>query len=150
MIVGFPPGGAADIIARIVGQKLSETSGQQVVVDNRPGAGSTIGSDITAKAPPNGYTLLMISSSHAASAGLYKTSYMPVESFAPVTLVASTPQTLLATPSLHAKSFNELLAAAKAEPGKLSYGCRRQRQHDASRRRASDDDDRRQARARSV
>src|SRR4051812_38371595 len=69
MSVGFPPGGAADIIARIVGQKLSETWGQQVVVDNRPGAGSTIGSDITAKAPPNGYTLLMISSSHAASAG---------------------------------------------------------------------------------
>src|ERR1700687_3434006 len=78
LVVGFPAGGGADIIARIVGQKLSDIWGQQVVVDNRPGAGSTIGAEITARAPPNGYTLLMISSSHAASAGLYKTSYMPV------------------------------------------------------------------------
>ncbi|MPZ47507.1 MAG: tripartite tricarboxylate transporter substrate binding protein [Betaproteobacteria bacterium] len=122
LVVGFPPGGAADIIARIVGQKLSEGWGQQVVVDNRPGAGSTIGAEITARAAPNGYTLLMISSSHAASAGLYKTSYMPVDSFAPVTLVASTPQALLANPSLAAKSVNDLLAMAKGEPGKLSYG----------------------------
>ncbi len=122
MIVGFPAGGAADIIGRIVGQKLAETWAQQVVVDNRPGAGSTIGSDLTAKAPPDGYTLLMISSSHAASAGLYKTGYHPVDSFAPVTLVASTPQALLASPSLPARSMQELLATAKAQPGKLTYG----------------------------
>ncbi|MDB5927963.1 MAG: hypothetical protein JWN13_6899 [Betaproteobacteria bacterium] len=122
LIVGFPPGGAADIIARIVGQKLSEMWGQQVVVDNRPGAGSTIGSEITARAAPNGYTLLMISSSHAASAGLYKTSYMPVDSFEPITLVASAPQALLANPSLPAKSVDDVLASAKAEPNKLSYG----------------------------
>jgi tripartite-type tricarboxylate transporter receptor subunit TctC len=122
LIVGFPPGGAADIIARILGQKLSETWGQQVVIDNRSGAGSTIGSEITAKAAPNGYTLLMISSSHAASAGLYKTSYMPVDSFAPVTLVASAPQALLANPSFPAKTLEDLLARAKAEPNKLSYG----------------------------
>src|ERR1043165_4405933 len=71
LVVGFPAGRAAAIIARIIGQKLSEGWGQQVVGDNRPGAGSTIGSDITAKSAPNGYTLHMISSSHAASAGLY-------------------------------------------------------------------------------
>jgi tripartite-type tricarboxylate transporter receptor subunit TctC len=122
MIVGFPPGGAADIVARIVSQKLSATWGQQVVVDNRPGAGSTIGSDITAKSNPDGYTLLMISSSHAASAGLYKTSYDAVKSFAAVTLVATTPQTLLANTALPVKSMEELIAAAKARPGKFSYG----------------------------
>ena len=122
LVVGFPPGGAADIIGRIIGQKLSETWGEQVVVDNRPGAGSTIGADIVARAAPDGYTLLMISSSHAASAGLYKTSYRPVDSFAPVTLVASAPQALLATPSLAAKSLSDLLGRAKAEPGKFTYG----------------------------
>jgi tripartite-type tricarboxylate transporter receptor subunit TctC len=121
LIVG-PPGGAADIVARTVGQKLSEMWGQQVVVDNRVGAGGTIGAEIAAKAAPDGYTILMISASHAISAGLYKTSYKPLDSFAPVVLIASATQVLLANRSLQAKSIDELVALAKAEPGKLSYG----------------------------
>ena len=122
MIVGFPPGGAADILARILGQRLAHASGQQIVVDNRPGAGSTLGSEITAKAAPDGYTLLMISSSYAASAGLYKTNYDPVGSFVPVTLVASAPQVLLAHPSLPAKAVGDLIKLAKAGTATLNYG----------------------------
>jgi tripartite-type tricarboxylate transporter receptor subunit TctC len=122
MIVGFPPGGAADIVARILAQRLSAPWGQQMVVDNRPGAGSTLGSEIAAKSAPDGYTLLMISSSYAASAGLYRTSYDPVGSFEPVTLVASAPQVLIANPSLPAKSISDLIALAQAKPKALNYG----------------------------
>jgi tripartite-type tricarboxylate transporter receptor subunit TctC len=123
IIVGFPPGGAADIVARIIGNKLLETWGQNVIVDNRPGAGSTLGADIAAKAAPDGYTLMLVSSSYAASAGLYrKLSYDPVAAFSPISLVASTPQILLANPSVPAKSLGEVLALAKAGPGKFNYG----------------------------
>jgi tripartite-type tricarboxylate transporter receptor subunit TctC len=122
MIVGFPAGGAADILARILGQRLSAVWGQQVVVDNRPGAGSTLGSEIAAKSAPDGYTLLMISSSYAASAGLYRTGFDPIDAFAPVTLVASAPQVLLAHPSLPAKSISDLIKLAKASPAALNYG----------------------------
>ena len=122
IIVAFPPGGAADILARIVGQRLSEMWGQQVVIDNRPGAGSTLGAELAAKAAPDGYTLLTISSSHAASAGLYKLNYHPVDSFVPITELASTPQVLLAHPSFPAMSVEQLIALAKATPGKINYG----------------------------
>lgn len=123
IVVGFPPGGAADIFARLVGQKLAETWGQPVVVDNRPGAGSTIGSEITANAVPDGHTLMVVSASYATSAGLYqKLNYHPVNSFMPITLIASNPNVLLAHPSVPVKSVKELVALAKAAPGKLTMG----------------------------
>lgn len=123
MVVGFPPGGAADILARIVCARLGEMWGQNIIIDNRPGAGSTLGAEIVAKSAPDGYTLHFISSSYAASAGLYhKLNYDPVNSFSPISLVASTPQVLLANPAVPAKSLGDVLALAKASPGKFNYG----------------------------
>ena len=123
MLVGFGPGGAADVLARILGQKLTNAWGQIVVVDNRPGATTTIAAETVANAKPDGYTLLVISSAHAVSAGLYtKLSYDPVKSFSPITLIASAPLVLAATPSLAARSVGELIAAAKTAPGKITYG----------------------------
>ncbi|MBI3068041.1 MAG: tripartite tricarboxylate transporter substrate binding protein [Betaproteobacteria bacterium] len=122
LIVGFPPGGTVDLLARITAPKLSERWGQQAVVDNRPGAGSTIAAEIVAKANADGYTLLMITMSYAVSAGLYQNlAYHPVDSFAPVTLVGSTPMILLAHPSLPVKSLSQLIALAKARPGQLNF-----------------------------
>lgn len=123
LVIGFPPGGAADIIARIMSQRLSELWGQQIVIDNRPGAGGMLGGEIVSKAAADGYTLLMASSSHAAGAGLYnKLSFDPVKSFSPISLVASAPQVLLANNELPAKTIGELVSAAKANPGKLNFG----------------------------
>lgn len=123
IIVGFPPAGAADIFARLVGQKLAETWGQAVVLDNRPGAGSTIGSEIAANATPDGHTLMAVSASYATSAGLYKKlNYHPINSFAPITMIVSNANLLLAHPSVPAKSAQELIAMAKANPGKLTMG----------------------------
>jgi tripartite-type tricarboxylate transporter receptor subunit TctC len=123
LIVGFPPGGAVDLLARITAPRLGEKWGQQVVVDNRPGAGSRIAAEIAAKAAPDGYTLLMITSSHAVGAGLYgKLAYHPVDSFAAVTLVGSTPLVVLTHPSLPVKSVKDLIALAKARPGQLNFG----------------------------
>ena len=123
MLVGFGPGGAADVLGRILGQKLTEAMGQTVVVDNRPGATTTIAAEIAANARPDGYTLLVITSAHAVSAGLYrKLSYDPVKSFEPITLIASAPLVLASTPSLPVKSVSELIAVARASPGKITYG----------------------------
>ena len=123
MMVGFGPGGAADILARIVGQRLADAWGQPVVVDNRPGATTTIAAETAARARPDGYTLLTITSAHAVSANLYrKLGYDPVKSFVPVTLIASAPLVLVADPSLRVKSVRDLLEAAKASPGKLMFG----------------------------
>lgn len=123
IIVGFPPAGAADIFARLVGQKLTDVWGQPVVVDNRPGAGSTIGSEITANSTPDGHTLMAVSASYATSAGLYKNlKYHPIDSFAPITMIVSNANVLLAHPSVQAKSPRELVAMAKANPGKLTMG----------------------------
>ena len=113
-VVGFPPGGAADILARLVAVKVSELWGQQVVIENRAGAGSTIAAELVARAPADGYTMLFVSSSHAAAAGPY--------SFSAITVVASAPQVLLATPNLPAKNLPELLQLAKSRPGGLTYG----------------------------
>ena len=102
--------------------KLSEALGQQVVVDNRPGAGSTIGADQVAKAPTDGYTLLMISNTHFVSAALYKKlPYDSLNDFAPVTQVTSAPNVIVVHPSLPAKTVKELIALAKAKPGKIDY-----------------------------
>lgn len=122
MVVGFPPGGAADILARITGAKLADSMRQQVVVDNRTGAGSAIASEIGARATPDGYTLVMISSSHAANAGLHKKlPFDPVNDFSTIALVASASQVLIANMAFPAKSITELVELAKARPGQIDY-----------------------------
>ena len=123
LIIPFPPGGSTDILGRSLAQKLSEAWGQQVLVDNRGGAGGTIGADLAAKAPADGYTLLM---GHigtlAVNVSLYpKLSYDPVRDFAPVSLVALVPNVLVVHPALPVKNVTELIAYAKANPGKLNY-----------------------------
>ncbi|MDB5883519.1 MAG: hypothetical protein JWP43_3397 [Ramlibacter sp.] len=123
LIVGFPPGGINDIVARVVGQKLSESLGQPVIIDNRAGAGGTIGADLVAKAKPDGYTLLLGSVSNIAMApSQYKAlPYDPVKDFTPVALLASAPNILVVNPSLPVKSVKDLIALAKQKPGQLSY-----------------------------
>ena len=122
LVVPFSPGGAADVPGRILTQKMTEALGQQVVVDNRPGAGSTIGAESVAKAPADGYSLLMISNTHYVSAALYKKlAYDSLTDFAPVTQVTSAPNVIVVHPSLPAKSVKELIALAKAKPGKIDY-----------------------------
>ena len=121
LIVPFTPGGGTDILARTIGQKLSESLGQPVVVDNRAGAGGTIGAEMAANAAPDGHTLIMVSASYAVNASLYKLSFDPIKDLAPVTLVASVPFMLVATPSLPASNVKELIALAKAKPNSLNY-----------------------------
>ncbi|HZT62110.1 MAG TPA: tripartite tricarboxylate transporter substrate binding protein [Burkholderiales bacterium] len=124
LIVPFPPGGSTDILARALGQKLSEGLSQPVVIDNRPGAGGSIGSEAAAKAAPDGYTIMM---GHlgtlAVNAAIYKKlPYDPVKSFAPVSLMAIVPSVLVVNPSLPVTSAAELIDYAKKNPGKLAYG----------------------------
>ena len=123
VIVPFSPGGASDTAARIVGQKLAERWGQQFVVENRPGAGGTIGTELAVKAAPDGYTLLMASSTELAiNPHIYpKLTYDTLRDFAPVALVASTPLILVVHPSLPARSAKELVALARARPGQINY-----------------------------
>jgi tripartite-type tricarboxylate transporter receptor subunit TctC len=123
LVVPFPPGGATDILARDVAQKLTEAWGQQVIVDNRPGAGGNIGSELVAKAAPDGYTLEMGTvGTHAINASLYaKMPYDHVKDFAPVILVAGVPNVLVVNPEVPANSVTELIAYAKANPGKLNF-----------------------------
>ena len=123
MIVPFNAGGSTDIVARLVGQRLGEKLGQQVVVDNRGGAGGTIGTDIAAHANPDGYTLTMgTTSTHVIAVGAYKTlKYDPVKDFEPITLVASTPYLLVVNPGVKANSLKEFIALAKSQPGKMNY-----------------------------
>jgi tripartite-type tricarboxylate transporter receptor subunit TctC len=123
MVVPFPAGGATDIVGRLVAQKLSEAWGQQVIVDNRGGAGGTIGSDVAAKAPPDGYTILVATSStHAIAPSLYsKLAYDPVRDFVPVTLLASATILLAVHPSVPAKNVRELIALGKRQPRALSF-----------------------------
>lgn len=123
LIVPFPPGGGTDITARSVAQKLTETWGQTVVVDNRPGANGTIGVDLAAKSAPDGHTLTMISSSHAVNVGLYtKLPYDLLKDLAPVTQLTRQPYALVINPSVSAKSVKELVALARAKSGALNYG----------------------------
>ena len=123
LVVGFPPGGINDIVARVVGQKLSESLGQPIIVENRAGAGGTIGADSVAKAKPDGYTLLLGSVSNIAMApSQYKAlPYDPVKDFMPVALLASAPNILVVNPSLPVKSVKDLIALAKQKPGQISY-----------------------------
>ena len=123
VVVPFPAGGTTDILARAAAQKLSETWGQQAIVDNRPGAGGNIGSELVAKSPPDGYTLLMGTvGTHAINPSLYpKMPYDHVKDFVPVILVAGVPNVLVVNPSLPVNSVQELIAYAKANPGKLNF-----------------------------
>ena len=123
LVVPFPAGGATDILARAVAQKLTEAWGQAVVVDNRPGAGGNIGSELVAKSAPDGYTLEMGTvGTHAINASLYaKMPYDHIKDFAPVILVAGVPNVLVVNPSVPANSVQELIAYAKANPGKLNF-----------------------------
>ena len=124
MIVPFPVGGATDILARVVAQKTVEFFGQQVVVDNRPGAGGTLGSRIAVTAPADGHTLLMgTTSTHAIGPHLYaKPPYDSLTDFSHITQVATSPNVLLVASQVPAQSIRELVALAKAQPGKLNYG----------------------------
>ena len=121
-MVPFPPGTATDALARAIGPKLNEMWGQPVVVENRPGAGSVVGTSVVANAPADGYTLLMVSASHAINATLYsKLPFDPVKDFVGVTPVALIPNVLIVHPSLPVKSVKDLIALAKAKPGVLNY-----------------------------
>jgi len=124
LVVPFPPGGPTDIVARPVAQKLSEQLGQQVLVDNRGGAGGNIGAESVAHAAPDGYTLLMGTvGTQAINPALYsKLAYEPTRDLAPVALVAAAPVVLVVHPSVGAKSVKELLALARAKPGQLTFG----------------------------
>lgn len=120
-LVTYPPGGGNDIIARLIGLKLTDSVGQPVVVENRSGAGGTIGTAAAASAPPDGHTIVLVSTPFAMSQALYSNlSWDPVKSFAPITLVGSSPNMLVAHPSVPAKSVAELLQLAKARPGELN------------------------------
>jgi tripartite-type tricarboxylate transporter receptor subunit TctC len=122
MIVPFSPGGATDVPARIVGQRLTEALGQQVIIDNRPGAGSALGAEVVARAQPDGYTLLLTATTHVISASLYKKlAYDAIRDFAPIMQIGSGPNVLAIHPSLPAKSVRDLIALAKAQPGKIDF-----------------------------
>ena len=122
LIVPFAAGGGLEITARSIGQKLTEKRGQSIVIDNRPGAATIVGSEIAAKASPDGYTLLMITTTFAINPSLYgKLPYDPVREFAPVTQINSVPNILVVNPSIPAHTVRELIALAKAKPGQLNY-----------------------------
>jgi tripartite-type tricarboxylate transporter receptor subunit TctC len=123
IIAQFQPGTSTDILARVIGGKLTESWGQQVVVDNRPGAGGMVGTEMGAKAAPDGYTLTMaVSSGFGINPSLYsKLPYDVLRDFAPITNIALTPQTLVANPGFAAKSVKDLVATAKAKPGQINF-----------------------------
>ncbi|MGZ8155276.1 MAG: tripartite tricarboxylate transporter substrate binding protein [Burkholderiales bacterium] len=121
LIVPFAPGGGADISARTIAAKLTERFREQVIVDNRPGAGGNVGVEVVLKSPPDGYALLLVSSSYGANPSLYKLSFDPVNGFEPITLVSQQPFILVVHPSLPARNVKELIALAKAKPGALNY-----------------------------
>lgn len=121
-VVPYAPGGGTDILVRQIGAKLYERWGQPLVVDNRPGGGTVIGTELVARAPADGYTLLVNTGTHAVNATLYpKLPFDPIRSFEPVTLLASAPNVLIVHPSLPAKDIKDLVALAKAKPGQINY-----------------------------
>ena len=124
LIVAFPPGGTSDVVARALAQKLNESFGQPVLVENRPGAGGNLGAELVAKAPADGYTLLVCTPAELAiNASLYsKMPYDPVRDFTPVTLATSAPLILVVHPALPVKTVRELIALAKSRPRELNFG----------------------------
>jgi tripartite-type tricarboxylate transporter receptor subunit TctC len=123
-IVPYPAGGPLDTVARLLAQKVAENLKKPVIVDNKPGAGGNIGADTVAKAPPDGYTILMGAvATHAINPSLYASiPYDPVRDFAPITQIASTPNVLVVNPSVPARTVREFIAYARANPGKLNFG----------------------------
>ena len=123
MVAPFAPGGATDLLARVIGQKMTERFGQSVLIDNRTGAGGNIGAEIVAKAPPDGYTLLLGGVPHAIGMSLYrKLGYDLTKDLAPVAMIATFPSAIVLHPSLPAKSIKELIGLAKSQPGQLNFG----------------------------
>ncbi|MGH6769301.1 MAG: Bug family tripartite tricarboxylate transporter substrate binding protein, partial [Xanthobacteraceae bacterium] len=123
LIVPFTPGSPVDVLARVVSNHLSPRLGQTIVMENKPGAGTTIGTKLAASADPDGYTLMIAASSLVISAAIYPNpGYDPVKSFAPVAMLARSPQTLVISPSVPAKTVKEFIAYAHANPGKLNFG----------------------------
>jgi tripartite-type tricarboxylate transporter receptor subunit TctC len=121
-IVAAPPGGSADSVARLIGPKLHETWHQPVVIDNRPGANGIIGTEMIARAAPDGYTIVMVAAGLAINPSLYtRVPYDPIHDFAPITQVVSVPNVLVVHPSLHFMSVSDLVSAARAKPGSLVF-----------------------------
>ena len=121
LISPFAPGGGTDILSRVIGPPVSAVLGQPVVVDNRPGAGGSLGAEITAKSEPDGYTFITVSSSYAATSAYHKLSYDPVHGIQPVILLGTTGLLMVVHPSVPAKNVRELIDHAKSNPGKLNY-----------------------------
>ena len=121
VIVPFAPGGLNDILGRIVGAQLSERLGKQFIVENKTGAGGVVGSDLVAKSPPDGYTLLIVSIAHAVNPALYKLPYDSLKAFAPISIFVSSPNALAVNPELPAKTLKEFIALAKSKPGDIQY-----------------------------
>ena len=121
IIVPFPPGGGTDIIGRQLGQKLTENLGQPFVVDNRPGAGGTLGTEAAARSAANGYTLLLVSASYSVNPSLYQLAYDPLGELAPISLLASVPFVLVTSPSSGIDSVAQLIAIAKEKPGTINF-----------------------------
>ncbi|OVZ58327.1 hypothetical protein CDO44_14945 [Pigmentiphaga sp. NML080357] len=122
IVIPFAPGGSNDIVGRLIGEELTKRLGQPFIVDNRGGAGGTIGTEVVAKSRPDGYTLLLISTPHTANSTLYKKlPYDPAKDFAPVARLATAPLLISVYPGLPVKTLSELIAHAKANPGKLNY-----------------------------
>ena len=121
LIIPFPPGGSNDVVGRLVAQQLSAKLGQQVYVDNRAGAGGTLGSEACATAAPDGYMLCIISIAHAVNPALYTLKYDPIKSFTPITIFATGPNVLVVNPTASIKTVKDLLALAKEKPGELNY-----------------------------
>jgi len=122
LIVGFAPGGSTDISARIVARKLQEKFGQPVIIDNRPGADSTIAGDVVAHAAPDGHTLLWASNAHTIAASLYKLNYDSAKSFAAISQMGYIPDFLVVSPTFPATTLNDFINLARTKPGALNFG----------------------------
>jgi tripartite-type tricarboxylate transporter receptor subunit TctC len=121
LILPYAPGGSTSTVARLLGQKLTERWGQQILVDNRPGGNTIIGSEALVRSAPDGYTLLMVTSTHTINPNVIKTPYDAIQDFAPVTTLTRSPIGLVAHPALPVKSLREFIALAKSRPGQLDY-----------------------------
>src|SRR6478672_4309767 len=121
IVAPFAPGGGTDFIARVVAQKLTESLGQQTLVDNRPGAGGTLGAEIGIKSPPDGYTYVLVAGSYAVNPSLFKLSFDPVNDITPVIQLSQGPFLIVVHPSLPVKNVKDLIAVAKSKPGQLTF-----------------------------
>lgn len=122
IVVPFPPGAGVDVVARIIGGKLTESWGQPVVIDYRPGASATLGPDLVAKSPPDGYTLVIVTSTFTMTPALQKVPYDPARDFTPLVMLAAVPNILMVHPSLPVRTLKSLIQLARSRPGELAYG----------------------------